>query len=114
MQEAKPEHPDSEKLQDILFSQPRQPQRPPGFAPDEAPVPARRKNRLQRELVVRPPGYLCMSLLSAISNLHLELPRMELDRQTTSERRQNPVWCGCPGTARTWLGLCADLQRMKQ
>lgn len=55
--------PDREKMQDILFSQPRQPQRPPGFAPDEAPVPSRRKNRLQRELVVGPHNFLCTFLL---------------------------------------------------
>ena len=57
------ERPDRGKLQDILFSQPRQPQRPPGFAPDEAPVPSRRKNRLQRELVVGLHGFLCSFLL---------------------------------------------------
>ena len=52
VQQAVSEHPDSKKLQDILSSQQRQLQRPPGFAPDEAPAPSRRKNRLQRELVV--------------------------------------------------------------
>lgn len=58
VQRALSEHPDSEKLQDILSSQQRQLQRPPGFAPDEAPALSRRKNRLQRELVVLQPGSL--------------------------------------------------------
>ncbi len=61
------EQPDSEKLQDILFSQPQQPQRPPGFAPDEAPVPSRRKNRLQRELVVGQPALCPMSLMQYLN-----------------------------------------------
>ena len=58
VQQQLPDRPDSEKLQDILFSEPRQAQRPPGFAPEEAPVPSRRRNRLQRELVVVPFGSL--------------------------------------------------------
>ena len=50
------ERSDKDKLQALLFSQPQQ-QRPPGFAQgarsDDSPTPARRRNRLQRELVVQ-------------------------------------------------------------
>ena len=63
IQQGLSELPGSDKLQDILFSEPRQPQRPPGFAPEEAPVPSRRKSRLQRELVVTPLGSLRVVLI---------------------------------------------------
>ena len=57
------DRPDGQKLQDILSSQPHSQQGPPGFAPGEPSAPSKRRNRLQRELVVGPLNFLLIPLI---------------------------------------------------